>query len=98
MDGRFNYVGWVGIVNGRAGETGFDKLVSQETGLEASTTLSNSIRLSVIAIPVFLLPAVTPTGYWEDSWAPKDAKLFVRKLRLLRAMPSYSHRALRQAI
>jgi len=62
MSSRFSpYLGLGSVASTRAGEPGFDRLISQETALETSTTFGNQTRLTLIAKPVFL-DAGSPTG------------------------------------
>jgi tetratricopeptide (TPR) repeat protein len=55
------YFGSQTILRGRSGQAGFDRLLSQQTNIEASTTLGNSVRMTVISSPV-VLDAGTPNG------------------------------------
>ena len=55
------FFGTEAILHGRSGQPGFDQLVSQEADIQASTTLGQSLRMTVIASPV-VLDAGTPTG------------------------------------
>jgi cellulose synthase operon protein C len=48
------YVGATPVITARSGQAGLDRLVTQESDLEASTTLDNSVRLTMIAKPTFL--------------------------------------------
>src|SRR5574340_80160 len=43
-----------GNVQGRSGQSGFERMILQEADLEASTTVGNKMRLSVIARPVYV--------------------------------------------
>ncbi len=55
------YVGSETILRSRSGQPGFDHLLSQQTNLEASTTLGDSVRMTIIASPV-VLDAGTPNS------------------------------------
>jgi hypothetical protein len=55
------YLGSQTILRSRSGQAGFDHLLSQQTNLEASTTLGNSVRMTIIASPV-VLDAGTPNS------------------------------------
>ena len=55
------YVGSETILRARSGEPGFDHLLSQQTNLEASMTLGDSVRMTIIASPV-VLDAGTPNS------------------------------------
>jgi hypothetical protein len=55
------YVGSQTILRSRSGQAGFDRLLSQQTNLEASTTLGDSVRMTIIASPV-VLDAGTPNS------------------------------------
>lgn len=48
------YVGATPVLTARSGQPGLDHLVTQETDLEASTTLDNAVRVTVDAKPTFL--------------------------------------------
>ena len=53
------YVGAQDILRARSGQPGLDRLITQQTNLEASTTLGDSVRMTFIASPV-VLDAGTP--------------------------------------
>ncbi len=55
------YVGSETILRSRSGQSGFDRLLSQQTNIEASTTLGDSVRMTIIASPV-VLDAGTPNS------------------------------------
>jgi tetratricopeptide (TPR) repeat protein len=55
------YVGSETFLRARSGQPGFDHLLSQQTNLEASTTLGDSVRVTFSASPV-VLDAGTPNS------------------------------------
>jgi tetratricopeptide (TPR) repeat protein len=55
------YLGMGGLFQARSGQPGFDKMTIQETDIEASTIVSNSMRLSLVARGIFL-NSPAPTG------------------------------------
>ena len=46
------YLSTTGSVQARSGEPGFEKMIVQEVNMEASTTIGNAMRLSLIARPI----------------------------------------------
>ena len=55
IDSQFSpYVGSGAVLSGRAGQPGFDRLITQESNLEASTTVDDQVRITAVVKPVFL--------------------------------------------
>ncbi len=48
------YFGGTSALQGRSGQAGYDKLITEEADLEASTAINNQVRLTLVARPVFL--------------------------------------------
>jgi cellulose synthase operon protein C len=48
------YFGSAGLLQGRSGQPGYDKLTGEEAAFEASATIANTARLSLFVRPVFL--------------------------------------------
>ena len=65
-----------GNVQGRSGTVGFERMILQEADLEASSTIGNKLRMSVIARPVYV-DAGTPDSLstLRFGLAPQGASL-----------------------
>lgn len=48
------YFGTGGIITGRSGQQGFERMLIQQSELEASTTVGNQVRLSLVVRPVYI--------------------------------------------